>query len=98
MNWERKPQERDDQKYFFSGKFYFTKGVFEALSFDEIVAIYQDVRTFAKQSNGIDYLQVYTNGTNRKLFFIDQLSQPMLSSGDYDKEHNYCTLLWADEY
>lgn len=98
VTWTRQPQERHDQKYFFSGKFYYTKGVAEALSFDEIAAIYNDVRAFAKEKGSIDYLQVYTDENGRKLFMIDQLDQNMLESGDYDPEHNYCTLLLAEEY
>lgn len=96
--WKRKPQERNDQKYFFSGKFYFTKGVFHALSFDEIVTIYNDVRQFAQEKDGIDYLQVYTNENEQKLFFIDSLSRCMIESGEYQTEHNYCTLMLAEEY
>lgn len=96
--WVRQPQERNDQKYLFSGRFYFTKDVFEKLTFDEIAAIYQDVRNFAKQRNGIDYLQVYTDGEGRSLFFIDQLDKGMVESGEYEKEHNYCTLQWAKQY
>jgi hypothetical protein len=96
--WKRKPQERNNQKYFFSGKFYFTKGVFEKLSFDEIVAIYNDVRRFAKERKGIDYLQVYVNDKGEKLYFIDQLDKTMLSTDYYEPEHNYCTLLLREEY
>ncbi len=96
--WTRKPQERNDQKYFFSGRFYFTKGVFEELQFDEIAAIYNDVRNYAKQRKGIDYLQVYIDEQGRKLFFIDQLDRRMVESGEYDEQYHYCTLLWSHEY
>ena len=96
--WQRKPQERNDQKYFFSGKFYMTKGVFKALHFDEIISIYQDVRAYAKERNGIDYLQVYTDGKDRKLFLVDQLDERMIESGEYEEEYNYSTLLLAEEY
>ena len=96
--WTRKPQERNDQKYFFSGRFYFTKAVFESLHFDEIIFIYQDVQDFAKQSNGIDYLQVYTDNDGRELFLIDQLDQEMIENGEYGLLHNYCTMMYANEY
>ncbi|HMG66360.1 MAG TPA: hypothetical protein VK588_01700 [Chitinophagaceae bacterium] len=96
--WERKPQERNDQQYFFAGKFYMTKGVFDALHFEEIISIYHDVKAFAKQRNGIDYMQVYTDGNGRKLFMIDQLDTRMIESGEYSEEHNYCTLLLDEEY
>lgn len=81
-NWKRKPQERDGS-YLFSGQFYSTKGVAFELPMDEILFIYQDVRAFAKQKCGIDYLQVYTDEKGRKLFFIDQLTREMVESGDY---------------
>ena len=96
--WKRKSQERNNQKYFFTGKFYFTKGVFETVDFDDIASIYNDIRKFAKERNGCDYLQVYVNENGQKLFFIDQLDKVMLSSDEYDPQYNYCTLLLAEEY
>lgn len=96
-NWKRKPQERDGS-YLFSGQFYSTRGVASELSMDEILFIYQDVRAFAKQKCGIDYLQVYTDESGRKLFFIDQLSREMIDSGEYRDEDNHCTLMFASEY
>lgn len=97
-DWTRQPQERKDQKYFFSGQFYATSGVANELHPEEILEIYRDVYSFAMEQNGIDYLQVYTNGKGRKLFVIDNLSEPMIKSGDYTQDNNYCTLLFADEY
>lgn len=96
--WNRKPQERTDQKYLFSGRFYCTKGVSELLPYDEILMLYHDVRDFAIEQKGIDYLQVYSNETGQRLFFIDNLDEKMLESGNYDNEHNYCTLLLPEEY
>ena len=98
MAWQRQPQERNDQQYYFAGKFYMTKGVFDTLHFEEIISIYNDVKTFAKQKNGVDYLQIYTDEQGRKLYLIDQLDKRMLESGNYEAEHNYCTLLFAHEY
>ena len=98
MAWNRKPQERNDQKYFFAGKFYMTKGVFDALHFEEIISIYHEVKALAQQKNGIDYLQVYTDEQGRQLFLIDQLDKRMIESGDYAEEYNYCTLLWSHEF
>lgn len=95
--WERQPQENEGT-YFFSGTFYVTKGVNEELHPQEIAEIYQNVQAFVKEKNGIDYLQVFSNGKGRKLFFIDQLNTEMIESGQYQKEDNHCTLLWADEY
>lgn len=75
-----------------------TKGVAHALSTDEIDAIYQDIRAYAKEQNGVDYLQVYTDEQGRKLFFIDQLSKNMIESGEFWPEDNHCTLMFAHEY
>jgi hypothetical protein len=36
--------------------------------------------------------------TGQKLYFIDQLSAEMMASGDYEPEHNVCTLLLSEEY
>lgn len=84
--------------YFFSGRFYVTASVQEALSPQEINAIYQDVQQYVKKHNGADYLFVFTNEQGQKLFFIDQLNTEMIASGEFAKEYNYCTLLFADEY
>lgn len=95
--WTRKPQEREGS-YLFAGQFYITRGVQEQLSMDEVLFIYTDVLAFAKQKNGIDYLQVYVSDDGRKLFFIDNLNREMLRSGEYDERDNYSTLLLASEY
>ena len=95
--WTRQKQECEGS-YFFSGQFYATRGVSQDLSPAEILSIYMDVQAFAKQKNGIDYLQVYTDEQGRKLFFIDQLNTEMIASGEYRPEDNHCTLLWAHEY
>lgn len=95
--WTRKPQEQIGT-YLFSGQFYATRGVASELSADEILFIYQDVKAFAKERNGIDYLQVYVDEMGRKLFFIDQLNREMVESGNYEEKENYCTLLFASEY
>jgi hypothetical protein len=59
MAWTRKPQEQEGN-YYFSGTFYLTAGVKQALSEEEIKAIYNDVQAFVKEKDGIDYLQVFT--------------------------------------
>ncbi len=95
--WTRHPQERDGE-YFFSGKFVVTKHVLLELTQQEIMSIYHEIQRLVEENNGLDYLQVYTDEKERKLFFIDQLNQEMLESGDHPKEHHYCTLLFAYEY
>lgn len=95
--WTRQPQERDGN-YFFYGKFVITKGVHEALTQEEIMSIYFHIQELVLEKDGLDYLQVFIDENKRKLFFIDQLDKYMIESGDYQKEDNYCTLLFAHEY
>jgi len=95
--WTRQPQEREGT-YFFSGKFLVTATVNEELSQAEILAIYRDVKSYVKENEGADYLFVYIDEDERKLFFIDQLNSEMIASGGHPPEHNYCTLLFAHEY
>jgi len=96
--WTRKPQERENQKYYFNGSFYVTAGVQQSLSLDEIRAIYNDVQAFVREKDGIDYLQVYVNERGEKLYFIDQLDKSMIASRDFNPEYHYCTLLLPSEY
>jgi len=95
--WIRRPQEQEGT-YLFSGTFYITRGIESRLSTDEIIAIYAEIQALAMQNGGLDYLQVYENGAGEKLYFIDQCNKEMMTSGSFDKEDNYCTLLLASEY
>lgn len=97
MAWKRKPQEKPGN-YFFSGKFYATRGVTDALSEDEILEIYRDLQAFVRQENGMDYLQVYESDDGRTVWIIDQLNQEMIESGDFRPEDNHCTMLLPEEY
>lgn len=96
-NWKRKKQENEG-KYFFNGFFYCTQKVQEELTQEEIIILYLDVKNFAERNNGIDYLQVYEDGNNHTLFFIDNLDEDAIASGEFAPEDNYCTLLFSDEY
>lgn len=85
--------------YRFSGRFVATRGVSELLSEAEIMLIYWLVRHHVEQNDGIDYLVVFVHEeTGQKLFFIDQIDDAMKASGGHPKEHDYCTLLLAEEY
>ena len=96
FNWVRQPQE-EEGTYRFDGRFVITQGVDGLLSKIEIHAIYFYVRALAEQYNGLDYLQVFVHGkTGQKLFFIDQLNDEMKK--EHPPEHNYCTLMLAEEY
>jgi len=50
----RLPQEVNDP-YYFSGQLIVTAGVSSEIPKTEIVAIHQDVQTFAKANGGADY-------------------------------------------
>ena len=95
--WTHQPPEQGGT-YYFSGKFLVTNGVQAELTPLEIAKIYTHIQGLVRKEKGIDYLQVFKNKTGVKLFFIDQLNKAMIESGDYAKEHNYCTLMLASEY
>lgn len=98
--WTRKTQEQEGS-YYFNGKFLITKSVQLNLSEEEIQWIYKDMKQQVEEKDGIDYLLVYEKqdgGNTQKLFFIDQLNKEMIQSGEFKKEYNYCTLLFAHEY
>jgi hypothetical protein len=95
--WIRKPQEVEDQKYFFNGGFFVTATIKNTLTDEDILFIYNDVRQFAEAKNGIDYIQVYESDTGLKVWIIDELDQSMIESGEYNKEDNRCTLLFPSE-
>lgn len=97
MCWKRQPQERTGN-YLFSGSFLITAAVYETLLRDEVLEIYDDLRAFANNQNGIDYLQIYTNENGKRLFFIDQLSKEMIESNEFTNEDNHCTLMYSHEY
>lgn len=95
--WTRQPQEREGS-YYFSGQFLVTREVITELSKEEILSIYHDIQRFVQEQNGIDYLQTYFDEKERKLFFIDQLNKKTIESGDFKKQDDHCTLLFAHEY
>jgi uncharacterized protein YjcR len=95
--WIRKPQETEGN-YYFSGTFLVTAGVNTKIPEDEILQIYQEVLQAVQKHQGLDYLQVFTDERERKLFFIDQLDTSMIASGQYDEEDNHCTLMFSNEY
>ena len=98
MKWKRQPQETTGT-YHFSGRFLVTSGVQALLSESEIFTIYQEVQQLVKENNGMDYLFSYIHeDIKQKLFFIDQLNQEMIASGDFKEEYNYCTLMLSSEY
>lgn len=96
--WVRQPQEKEGT-YHFSGSFFTTSGVQALLSQDEIFRIYTEIQYHTVQENGLDYLQIFVRESDgQKLYFIDQLNQQMVESGEYQAEDNYCVLMLAEEY
>ena len=94
--WELQPQECEGT-YRFDGKFLVTRGVKETLSDNLIASIYLTIKLKAQEENGVDYLQVFKHPqTGKKLFFIDQLNDEMKK--EHPSEHNYCTLMFSNEY
>lgn len=99
FGWERQPQEVKEGDYWFNGKILATKGISENLLEGEIMLIIADAINFAIQNQGIDYLVVYKHKTSgQKLFFIDQVTKSDLQQGHHPPEHNYATLMFAEEY
>lgn len=98
LKWKIQPQEQGGS-YRFDGRFVATSGVASLLSEAEIMLLYWQVRYLVELNDGIDYLIVVINEeTKEKLFFIDQINDAMKKSGGHPPEHNYCTLLLAEEY
>jgi hypothetical protein len=95
--WTRRPQECNGS-YFFSGKLIATMKVVAEIPIEEITQIWDDLREFIKQENGVDRLQIYTNETGARLYFIDQLNKEMIETNMFGDEDNYCTLMFAEEY
>lgn len=92
-----KPQECE-WTYLFNGSFYATNTVAEQIPSSEIQTIINAVQALVKCLNGADYLQVFIDENWRKLFFIDNLNLEMKQSAAFNKEDDYCTLMFANEY
>jgi hypothetical protein len=97
--WELQPQEQEGE-YMFSGTSYMTRGINEALHPLEVVQIVAKVKERVEANNGADYLQVFKDGTGRKIFVIDQLNRKMKAENpaEWVKENDIFTILFAEEY
>ena len=94
--WERQSQERDDQKYFFNGRCFITKGAQEVLSEEEAIQIVRGLQQLAIEEEGLDYLQSFKRTDGTKIWVIDQLDSVMKK--EHPPEHNYFTILLPSEY
>lgn len=99
FGWEYKAPEYETGDYWFDGKFFITRSVQEALSEAEILFIYAHIINLVQQKGGQDFLQVFEQkDKDYKLFFIDQVTRSSLQTGEQPSEHNYCTLMFSEEY
>ncbi|MCG2609993.1 hypothetical protein LZZ90_00560 [Flavobacterium sp. SM15] len=97
-NWTIKTQSFEGD-YCFNGNIYISREVHLRIDKKIIFQMVQITKLLVEINNGLDYLIVFENSkTKEKLFFIDQLSKAMIESGDFLPEHNYCTLLFSNEY
>ena len=58
----------------------------------------QEVKRRVKESNGLDYLQVFKSNRDRVIFLIDSLDREMNESGGFDPKENHSTLMFGHEY
>lgn len=99
LGWHHKSPEYKTGDYWFNGQFFITKQVIEALSALELLAIREHISVLVKRHQGIDYIQTFYHPKKRySLFLIDQITRESLLSGEQPQEHNYCTLMFKDEY
>ncbi len=90
---------KDDEKdYFFNGDFTVSDKVFELLTIDEIVYIYDFILLMAEEHNGISYRHCfYSRRNDCALFICDQLSKKQIESGKYKPKDNFCVLMHLDD-
>jgi len=97
--WVLQPQEQEGT-YTFSGKSYMTSGINAKLTPYEVLQIHLAVQERVMEKGGADYLQVFKNGSGRKIFVIDNLNQEMKKNNDekFVEEHDYFTIMFSEEY
>lgn len=97
--WTLQPQEQEGE-YMFSGKSYMTRRIAEELHPLEVLQIHKEVQKRVAENNGADYLQVFVDDNDRKIFVIDQLNKRMKEDNplEWVEENDYFTILFAEEY
>jgi hypothetical protein len=97
--WILQPQECKGT-YIFSGSCYMTRRIADELSQEEIIFIISEVKKRVEEKKGADYLQVFLDESERKIFVIDQLNEEMKQENpkEWVMENNYYTILFAEEY
>ncbi len=79
-----------------------TRGVADALTPEDILAITTKLGAFVQQENGADYLQVFEAGDGRRVWCIDQLRRAVKESNEFTpaqlEEYDVWTMLLPEEY
>ncbi|CAG0941177.1 hypothetical protein BROC_01319 [Candidatus Brocadiaceae bacterium] len=93
------PQE-ETGTYMFTGRLYATAAIAETLSPAEISQILSAVRKRVAEHNGADYLFVFTNDEEERIFAIDQLNREMKAAASpvWVAKNDIVTVLFANEY
>jgi hypothetical protein len=82
-----------------AGTCYITSGVDGEIPEAERMQILQDLWAFAREKQGIDYLQAYVSeATGRKVWVIDQITCAETKDGSHPPEHNHYTMLFPEEH
>jgi hypothetical protein len=96
--WKMQPQECPGT-YMFNGSPIITSRIQHELEYEDILSILQDINNYLLMHGGADYLFVFKSG-DKKIFVIDNLNTEMKKdlTNEFIQEHNYFTILFADEY
>lgn len=97
--WTMQPQE-ETGTYMFTGRLYATAAIAETLSPAEISQIISTIRERVAEQNGADYLFVFTNQDEERIFVIDQLNREMKAAASHDwvAQNDIVTIIFASEY
>lgn len=100
MNWKRQPQDNEIGRYLFDGEIGTTELVYWDVDSEDIKAIIQDVREFARANNGINKVQTYIHETIGTLKFIDFCTieaVEAMTPEEREKKH-WCLLRFDVDY
>lgn len=93
--WFHEPEEQSGD-YWFGGQVYMTSNIQADIPEKELIEMITHIHKLAKERNGLDYLQVFTNAERDKIFVIDQIAKSQVETSP--KEYHYCTILYDHEY
>lgn len=99
--WTLLPQKKKGT-YRFNGALKISRTIRHFLSVDEILVIYNIVKTHLMKVGGqgdfIFILERKLDGKRQRVVVIDELSQGMKDTGDYAYQDDYCTIKFDYEY